>query len=374
MSSPKTAVVISDVLGQNAGAYRATLLLCRELAQLGYRVTCFATWVEEDGLNRDEPFSIVRPLVRRGYRWDWPNRCLAAQAAKHIRKQNPDAVFVVGVTRLCRYLLESSAADRLLVWELTDGEGNKFVDEQACRLLGKCRAVLAPSETVERNLRKTYRYDGTVVRLPFWIEDENLPYLPPPETFLADFLFLGRREDEKGLRELIEATGIVSKDYPDISVCIGGFGETAPYRKQVADLQLESQVFFREYPKRSDAMDALATSRFLVLPSYHEGYPLVLLEAAQRSVPFLATSVGSVAEIFGGAPAAVIESPRAPRSLAAAMRDLLVESPDLYVKRRVSAHGFFSALSSAPTVSSNILYSLEQVGRVKPFSGELLIK
>jgi glycosyltransferase involved in cell wall biosynthesis len=337
-------------------------------------VTCFATWVEEDGLNRDEPFTILRPRIRRGYRWDWPHRSLAAQAAGYIRRHDPDAVFVVGVTRLCRFLLESHAADRLLVWELTDGEGNKFVDEQACRLLGKCRAVLAPSETVERNLRKTYRYDGAISRLPFWIEDENLPYLPPPEMSLADFLFLGRREDEKGLRELIEATGIVSKEYPDISVCIGGFGETAPYRKQVADLQLERQVFFREYPKRSDAMGALAASRFLVLPSYHEGYPLVLLEAAQRSVPFLATSVGSVPEIFGGTPAAVIISPRDAKSLATEMRNRLVESPELYAERRKSAYGFFSALSSAPSVTSNIRSALEQVGRVKPFSEELLIK
>jgi glycosyltransferase involved in cell wall biosynthesis len=121
-------------------------------------------------------------------------------------------------------------------------------------------------------------------------------------------------------------------------------------------------------------MGALAASRFLVLPSYHEGYPLVLLEAAQRSVPFLATSVGSVPEIFGGTPAAVIISPRDAKSLATEMRNRLVESPELYAERRKSAYGFFSALSSAPSVTSNIRSALEQVGRVKPFSEELLIK
>lgn len=346
-------VVVSDVIGQKAGAYRATFLLCRELAALGLDVTCFSTWIEQDGLE-DESFRILGPRVTRGYRWDWPHRSLARRAIAHIRRERPDHVFVVGVTRLCRYLLQSPVADRLLVWELTNAEGNKFVDETASRLLPRCRAVMAPSQTIEHNLRRTYGYEGPVLRLPFWIEDEKLPYLPPPDEFLADFLFLGRREDDKGLRELIRATDLVRRSHPDVSVLIGGFGDDTPYRKLVEKLGIGQNVSFGEFPSRSDAMKALEASRFLVLPSYHEGYPLVLLEAAQRSVPILASSVGSIDEIFASTLCCRSFPPGNASELAESMRQSIEEASNCYSQRRHAANQLFDQLSNTAATRGNL--------------------
>jgi glycosyltransferase involved in cell wall biosynthesis len=87
-----------------------------------------------------------------------------------------------------------------------------------------------------------------------------------------------------------------------------------------------------------------------------------LLEAAQRSVPFVATAVGSVPEVFGETLAPLIVSPRDETSLANAMRHLLVEPQDVYRTRRVGIYGCFNALSSARSVSLNLLTALEQIG------------
>ena len=133
-------VVVSDVYGQRGGAYRVTSLLSQSLADCGFNTTCFATWVDLDSLTGREYFTIVQPLIKRGYRWNIPNRVLARQAQHMIESKSPVAVFVIGLTKLCGYLLNSRVADQLLVWELTNANpGNKFVDQSAAKGLSHCR-------------------------------------------------------------------------------------------------------------------------------------------------------------------------------------------------------------------------------------------
>ena len=410
------------MVGQKAGAYLATWLLCRELEQLGLNVTCFAQHASWEGPNsrrasasatnshsfsplgertpqtmrspqarpnrssrREEAqsslpcpsplssqlstltslFPIVRPLLRKGCRWDWPGRCLAGQARRRIRREQPDFVVVVGVTSLARYLLQSNVANRLLVWELTNANpGNKFVDPEASRLLSRCRAMLSPSKTIDQNIRQTYGYEGPLLRLPFWIEESYQPFNSStlqPFNFLFDFLFLGRRDVEKGLNELIRATAEVAKSFPSLRVLIAGTGNEEPFATLCRNLGVAQNVSFRFFPTREETLAALAQARCLVLPSYHEGYPLVLLEAAQRGIPFIATRVGSAAEVFEGTGAGLIVPPRDDQALANAMLAVLAEAPDQYAARRAAAYAVFRKISSAETVRYSLTRLLESV-------------
>ena len=353
----KNVVVISDVLGQRGGAYRATALLCQALRAHGANVTCFATFVESecDAVFASKSIRIVRPLLRRGYRWDWPDRTLAWQARRHIEAVRPNAVIVMGLTRLCGYLLDSSVADQLLVWELTNADpGNKFVDAKAARLLSRCRTVLSPALSIDQHIRTTYRYEGPIERLPFWIEDEGLSYSPPPEEFIADFIFLARREDDKGLRELIRATAMLANEFPKVKVLVGGPGRAEPYAALAAELGVLKNVSFCSLPSREDAMKALSASRCLVLPSYHEGYPLSLLEAAQRSVPFIASRVGSISEVFHECIAFMVIPPKNARALEEAMQAVLLQVDHEYELARRLAFEKFRELSSTQLVRTLI--------------------
>jgi glycosyltransferase involved in cell wall biosynthesis len=359
-TSKRNAVVISDVYGQRGGAYRVTSLLCQALADLDLKVSCFATWVDADSLTGLEQFRLVRPLIGRGYRWDIPNRILAWQAARFIRKSKATVVFVVGLTGLCGYLLGSDVADQLLVWELTNANpGNKFVSPKAAELLHRCKAVLSPARVIDDNIRETYHYPGEIKRLPFWIEDEHIGYSPSPDNFRADFLFLARREDDKGLRELIEATALLRADHPDARVLIGGPGDETPYRVLADRLGVSKQIQFCSLPSRSEAMAALSACRYLVLPSYHEGYPLSLLEAAQRSVPFIASRVGSISEIFPEGIAFTLIPARDTQSLKEAMDAKLLRSDGDYETARKIAFNTFRDLSSMQLMRAKILSLLK---------------
>jgi glycosyltransferase involved in cell wall biosynthesis len=267
------------------------------------------------------------------------------------------------VTRLARYLLDTDVAGHLLVWELTNATpGNKHVDAQASRLLGRCRAVLSPSQTIDQNIRLNHGYKGRILRLPFWIEDCQRASSPTPCEFLADFIYLGRRDVEKGLNELIRATAIVARELPQVRVLIAGQGSEATFAALARDLGVSGNVRFQFFQTREEALSALKRCRCLVLPSYHEGYPLVLLEAARSGVPFIATAVGSVPELYGDTCAAILISPRDDHALAQAMVRTLSEAAEQYQMRRAAAQAVFRRVSSAEAIEtqlSKLLLALE---------------
>lgn len=357
--------MVSDVFGQCGGAYRVTSLLSHALADCGYNTTCFATWVDLDSLSGRENFNVVRPIIQRGYRWDIPNRILARQAQRLIESTNPAAVFVIGLTKLCGYLLHSRVADQLLVWELTNADpGNKFVDQSAAGGLSYCRKVLSPATTIDDSIRSTYSYTGEIVRLPFWIEDDGTPFSPPPPEFDADFLFLARREDDKGLRELIRATGVLAKQTDNLRVLIAGPGDDNPYRLLAEQCGASGCISFCSLPSRQDAMRTLSRCRFLVLPSYHEGYPLSLLEAAQHSIPIIATDVGSIREIFGRSDGCCIIPPQDVDALVEAMKSRLSMGAGNYILARRSVFRRFTELSSAASVRDRLRTVLLDMGEL----------
>jgi len=371
-----TAFVVSDVLGRKAGAYLATWLLFRELARLGLKVTCFARHESWAGQESTDQFEVVRPWLLKGCRRDWPGQCLAWQASRRIRREQPNLVFVAGVTLLARYLLKSASANQLLIWELTNANpGNKFVDREAARLLSRCRGLLSPSKAIDQHIRRTYGYQGPILRLPFWVEDESEKQKAESRKqkwdsgtmglrdngFAADFIFLGRRDSEKGLSELIKATAIVAGEYPAVNVLICGAGDEKPFETLARELGVSQNVTLRFFSTRIEAMDVLSRSRCLVLPSYHEGYPLVLLEAAQHGVPVIATTVGSIPELLNGSKAAILVPPRDVSSLAGAMLRILRESPHDYEQRCRTALDLFGRVSSAEVVATRLRNLLAQL-------------
>ena len=332
-----------------------TSLLCEMLASMDVQTTCFATWVDPNASVTGCEHDLVRPLIRRGYRFDLPNRVLARQASRFIRRWDPDAVFVVGLTNLCGYLLQSRIANRVYVWELTNADaGNKFVAPMAAKHIARSKAVLSPSNAIDHSIRSTYDYQGEIKRLPFWVEEDQDGYVQSPGSFVADFLFLARREDDKGLRELIQATAMLVAVHPHVRVLVGGPGDDTRYQRLARELGVEGNIIFRSLPSRADAMETLAASRYLVLPSYHEGYPLSLLEAAQKSVPFIATDVGSIRETFSPCKGCTIIPAKDARSLCDAMRMQLDVSTQDYEVSRHAVRNRFVELSSKMSVQFRI--------------------
>jgi glycosyltransferase involved in cell wall biosynthesis len=299
------ALIVSDVCGKQGGAYLATFNLCRALHRLGHQVHCLAMHFDSKIDFGKEAFRTSRPIVKFGHRWKLPHHALVRQTQLVNRIWRPNLVISVGLTSLSTQILRILPKQSVYVWELTNATpGNKFVDPKIRAELSRCRAVLSPSMTIDKNIVKTYGYAGRIERLPFWIEPSTLGDSPasqrPPSQKTNDFIFLARRDPEKGLSELIQAAATVLKSHPQTRLLIAGAGDDTPYVAIADSLKIPSQnLRFVSFPNHSDALCELGRSKYLVLPSYHEGYPLSLLEAAEIGVPFIATDVGSIAEVFG---------------------------------------------------------------------------
>lgn len=115
--------------------------------------------------------------------------------------------------------------------------------------------------------------------------------VPPRPPQAPVFLLVARLMWDKGVREYVEAAREVHKTYPEARFCLLGFldvaNPSAVPRAQVDDWVSEGVV---EYlGPTDDVRPFLAQADCVVLPSYREGVPRTLLEAAAMARPIITT-------------------------------------------------------------------------------------
>ena len=148
-------------------------------------------------------------------------------------------------------------------------------------------------------------------------------------------LTVGRLAVMKGQCYLVEATQELASRFPGVAALVVGTGHLhQALIDQAVDLGVEDKV--RMLGHRSDARMLLDAADVFVLPSRHEGMPLVLLEAMDAGLPVVATRViGSEEVVVDGETGFLVPS-RDAAALSAAIGRLL-EDPDL--RRRFGEAG-----------------------------------
>jgi glycosyltransferase involved in cell wall biosynthesis len=110
---------------------------------------------------------------------------------------------------------------------------------------------------------------------------------------------VGRLTPIKGIEHLIRAWAICAgkSAWRRSKLVIVGDGPLRPSLEILArDLGVGADIVFLGH--RTDVYDVMGMLDALVLPSLHEGIPMVLLEAMVLGVPIVASSVGGVPEIL----------------------------------------------------------------------------
>lgn len=128
--------------------------------------------------------------------------------------------------------------------------------------------------------------------------DPELPEITERATQIRDgfegveFLFIGRLVGDKGVNELVSAFGKLSKEYPNTRLnLVGPWEEDLDPLKPETVQTIKSNEKIVEYGRQSDVRPYLAASDILVLPSYREGFPNVVLEAASMGMPCIVSDV-----------------------------------------------------------------------------------
>jgi glycosyltransferase involved in cell wall biosynthesis len=150
--------------------------------------------------------------------------------------------------------------------------------------------------------------------------DRSEPAPIPDRRRPCELLFVGRLVDQKNVLTAVEAMAELPRD---VVLRVVGDGEQAEdVARRVAELGLDNvRLEGRLRPDQLAAAYRRAT--LLVMPSSHEGMPLVLLEAMAAGVPVVCSRIRELVEVGGDAVATV--EPVTPRTLAAAVRSLLAD-------------------------------------------------
>ena len=194
------------------------------------------------------------------------------------------------------------AISRTNVWTVTQNEADH---REASQLAGKAFA-------------RVLKIPGTGISLP------PRPPVARPSSGRTRFLFVGRLLRDKGILELLEAFLRISKRHPNTFLEVIGTVDSAnPTSLTPADLQP-----WKKIPKvswlgqRKDVPARMKAADCVVIPSYREGLPKVLLEAAAAARPTIVSDIPGSRELVDPGKTGLIFSSRNISELVAAMEKI----------------------------------------------------
>jgi glycosyltransferase involved in cell wall biosynthesis len=141
-----------------------------------------------------------------------------------------------------------------------------------------------------------------------------------PESPKIRYLFVGRLEEQKGLKYLIQASKQLSLDLQDYELIIIGEGSQRDELSQmVSEMSLHTHVRILGEVDLEELKRWYHSCDVFILPSIWEGMPLTLLEAWAAGLPAIVTAVGDVPHLCNDRENAMIVHPGDPGALCNAM-------------------------------------------------------
>jgi teichuronic acid biosynthesis glycosyltransferase TuaC len=165
-------------------------------------------------------------------------------------------------------------------------------------------------------------------------------FRPEPEAGLALRAELGMGEEEpllvfvgnlirgKGILELIEVFAALAAPRPTLRLAlIGENVEKAAVAQAIRDSGAEDRILLTGALPQKEIIRYLNAANAFVFPSWNEGLPNAIMEAAACAVPIVASNVGGIPEVLeDGATGRLIE-PKDAAALRQAIEEIL-ESPE----------------------------------------------
>lgn len=162
-------------------------------------------------------------------------------------------------------------------------------------------------------------------------EGINLERFKPSysQTNKVSFLLMARILWDKGIGEFVEAARILKTEYPNTKFQILGFmgidNPSAISKEQMHSWQQEGVI---EYlGSTSDVVPFVRKASCVVLPSYREGVPITLLEAAAMCKPIVTTDSVGCRDTMDDNLSGYLCKVKDPQSLANAMERIIQMSP-----------------------------------------------
>lgn len=130
------------------------------------------------------------------------------------------------------------------------------------------------------------------------IEDAFHNISPVPITVKPQLVCVGRICEQKGQLLLIDAANILAKKGINFELVLGGDGEMrAEVEAQIKRYGLSDKVRITGWISSDQVRNEILNSKALVLPSFAEGLPVVIMEAMALRRPVISTYIAAIPEL-----------------------------------------------------------------------------
>lgn len=148
---------------------------------------------------------------------------------------------------------------------------------------------------------------------------------------------VGRLSPEKGQAGLLQAFASLCRGREDVQLTFVGDGpEGEQLRARAATLNIARQVTFAGRLGERQTLERIAEADILVLPSFMEGLPIVLMEAMAMGTAVIASRVAGIPELVEDGKSGLLFTPSNWDELASSMRRLVDDEP---LRQTLSANG-----------------------------------
>lgn len=230
----------------------------------------------------------------------------------HCIKAGPEAVVANIVSKIFhKPLIVKVVQDELSNKELESVKGLKMLLRKARHImLRNVDYFVAISDEIEENLKRIISESSRILRIPNGVDTKkfypisfkekirfrNMLKLPEHDIII---LFVGAISKRKGILDLLETMKIIETDYKVTLVICGPILEELDIGKIIDEINNKKKNIKIIYRGEINNVDEyMKAADIFVLPSYSEGLPNVLLEAAATGLTLVATDIGGNRDII----------------------------------------------------------------------------
>lgn len=309
---------------------------CRALKGSNHKVTAV---IHPDALVKAELLKLEISVigVKNFGQWDVFAKSYLKKILKHT---NPDAVIVHG-NRAVHLIKGPASGLKIPVIGVTHNYNIKY-------LIG-LEAIFATTEQLRQAVIKAGQPERKVVLMPNMVPVEVRALKPQP--FHQPFVVgaMGRFVKKKGFDVFIEAIAILNSKGVRVRGILGGGGEEENALKKLAKKRgVEFKITFpgwiQDKQKFFDDIDIFC------LPSYHEPFGIILLEAFSHAKPVITTDSEGPSEIVTHNDNAIVVPKGDAAAIAKAVESLMANQA---MTHQLAHQGYFTAQN----------YSVEAVGK-----------
>jgi glycosyltransferase involved in cell wall biosynthesis len=310
-------------------------LLLEEFKKYNINYSIIDTLVENNGGKITTLFNVYRKLL------------LEFKKVDHISVHgtNNSLFFIAPFVIVLSKFFGKTTSIRAFAGNMKDDFEKNFIFRQVIRF------VIKNADIVFFETKYLVNFFNTYNPRVYWFPNvrKALPVVNKERTYKKRFVYIGTINEEKGIDLLCEVRKKLPKD-----VILDVYGPILEEKYSSEYFEFH-QVSYKGALKPKDVLKVMEKYDVLVLPSYREGYPGVIIEAFMLGIPVIATKLEGISEMVENGTNGLLIEIGSSKDL---LRAIISIDEILYDKLYQNAYKSFSIYDSKKSTQ----FFLEKIG------------